>query len=90
MKVLIQSCLQTLALALAVTIPTNALQAGTVVIGASGVGSIDGLYLGNTNLGPGNDNFYGFGALSSPSHTENPSPQSTLPTPSTKTIAHEH
>lgn len=63
MKVLIQSCLQTLALALAVSIPTNALQAGTVVIGASGVGSIDGLYLGNTNLGPGNDNFYGFGAL---------------------------
>jgi hypothetical protein len=43
----------------------QSLQAGaTIVLGANGLGNIDGLYLGNAILGTGNDNFYGFGALS--------------------------
>jgi hypothetical protein len=63
MKHPIKTWLQTVALALALTLPASAVRAGSLVIGASGAGSIDGLYLGNTNLGPGNDNFYGFGAL---------------------------
>ena len=62
MKRATHSWLQFLVFGLLVAIPFGNLQAGTILIGANGVGNIDGLYLGNATLGPGNDNFYGFGA----------------------------
>jgi hypothetical protein len=63
MKRVIQSWLQRLSLGLLIAMPCGNLYAGTIVIGATGVGNIDGLYLGNATLGAGNDNYYGFGAV---------------------------
>lgn len=63
MKRFIQRWLPKLAIGLIAMIPCDNLRAGTIVIGATGVGNIDGLYLGNAILGAGNDNYYGFGAV---------------------------
>lgn len=63
MKRVIQRWLRRFAIGLLALIPCDNLRAGTIVIGATGVGNIDSLYLGNATLGAGNDNYYGFGAV---------------------------